>query len=317
MDMQNIPKVETADRLLDTAFRRGRDSAKLSKQKARGDRFNKQKTVELRKFAAARKSLVDSLERILKSFPSFDQLSDFYKELVKCTLDYRLLKKSLGAVNWARKQVDELHSVYAKRLKRAKYPDELGKIRGEFYGRISSVLKQVKNELAMLEEARKIMRGYPLFKQDMFTVAIAGFPNVGKTTLLSKLTPAKPEIAAYPFTTKGINMGYAKSGSRIIQLVDTPGTLNRFDKMNNIEKQAYLVIKHLADAVVYVFDLTEPYPLSDQIKLYKNVERLKPGLLIYFSKADILEQEVIDKFREKYPGFYDPEELKNHLFSRT
>ena len=45
------------------------------------------------------------------------------------------------------------------------------------------------------------MKDYPTIKTSLFTVAICGFPNVGKTTLLSKMTPSEPEISNYSFTT--------------------------------------------------------------------------------------------------------------------
>ena len=48
-------------------------------------------------------------------------------------------------------------------------------------------------------------------KKFSLDVALFGFPNVGKSTLLSKLTPSKPKIANYSFTTKRINMGYSIS----------------------------------------------------------------------------------------------------------
>src|SRR4030042_6532183 len=178
-------------------------------------------------------------------------------------------------------------------------------------------MKQIKQELEILEISRKIIREYPTIKTDIFTVAIFGFPNVGKSTLLSKLSTSKPEIAAYPFTTKGINIGYAKQGSKKIQLLDTPGSLNRFDKMNNIEKQAHLALKHVANAVVYIFDLTEPYPLEDQEKLYQNLKKMEKPVVVYLSKADTLEGDVVENFKKKTKAFTDVKKLEDYLFSLT
>jgi nucleolar GTP-binding protein len=58
--------------------------------------------------------------------------------------------------------------------------------------------------------------------------------------------------------------------------------------MNDIERQAYLAVRHLADAVVYVFDLTESYPMRLQKKLYGRVESLGKPVVVYASKADLV-----------------------------
>ncbi|MBI5881054.1 50S ribosome-binding GTPase, partial [archaeon] len=125
-------------------------------------------------------------------------------------------------------------------------------------------------------------------KTKTFTVAIAGFPNVGKTTLLSKLTGSTPEIANYAFTTRNLNMGYAEINNHKVQFIDTPGTLNRFEKMNPIERQAYLAIKYCADIVIFVFDMGDStYPLEQQQKLLTTVEKFGKDMIIYLSKTDI------------------------------
>ncbi len=60
--------------------------------------------------------------------------------------------------------------------------------RREFAGRAFSVMKQIRKELEFLEQARKILSEFPSIKSDMKKIAIAGFPNVGKSTLLAKIS---------------------------------------------------------------------------------------------------------------------------------
>ena len=134
----------------------------------------------------------------------------------------------------------------------------------------------------------------------MKTIAIMGFPNVGKTTLLYKLTGSKPEIKEYAFTTKGVNIGYFRTEKERLQMIDTPGTLARFDKMNDIEKIAVLVAKYLAEKFIYVFDLTEAsYPLSDQIRLFNDIKGYNKEIIVYLSKTDIIDLKKVKEFKLK------------------
>lgn len=311
MAFQSIGKVETAQGYIDIAFKAGQSKVSSMKQKPR-TKIEKIRAEERKRISTIEKVLAKAFTRVMKNFPSLDDLPEFYKELVKCTLDYGQIKKSLGALKWAIKKISYFFRIYDKKIRRSEELIDIIKQRKEFLGRAASVVKQIKQELVVLEKARVTFRNYPSVKT-LPTVAIAGFPNVGKTTLLSKLTSATPEIAAYPFTTKGINIGYATHKHQKVQFIDTPGTLNRFDKMNYIEKQAFLAIKHCADVVIYVFDLTEPYPIKEQEKLLKKLERSKNKIMLYLSKTDILDKEIINDFNKKYKATTNIQELTEGL----
>ncbi|MFC1754656.1 NOG1 family protein [Thermoproteota archaeon] len=302
MNFQDLKNIETSEWYLDLAF----SSAKKKSDNLRGSlrggkhtRIEKSKKVELEKLKTINRAITRQLNMILRSFPSIDSLPEFYNELIRCTLEYDKLKKALGGAKWGLDKINHFTTAYATKIKRCQDLQKINAYRREYYGRISSIMNQVNKNLLYLETARKIMKDYPSVKTETFTVCIAGFPNVGKTTLLQKVTGAKAEINEYAFTTKRLNMGYYKNDYVKIQFIDTPGTLNRFNKMNDIEKQAYLAIRYCADVVVYVFDLTEPYPLSDQKKLLKSLEKFDKDTIIYLSKTDILEKETVDAFLKK------------------
>jgi nucleolar GTP-binding protein len=315
MSFQDIPKVEPVDAYLDGAFRRGRERAQdIKSKKKRGPiTLGQTKDLELEVMKAAAKSLIKGLTRITESFPIYEKLPIFYQELMRCSFDVAQFRKSLGAVNWAANQVERFFMFYTGKIKTVQDHRSVVSQRAMFYGRVSSILKQVKGDLHYLEECRRDIKRFPMIKENMKTVAIFGFPNLGKTTLLSKLTESRPEIAAYPFTTKNINVGNIEFGINKIQLLDTPGTLNRFEKMNQIERQAHLALMHVADAIVYIFDLTEPYPIEDQKKLYKEAHALGKPLFIYLSKTDILDAGTVSEFRKKYICYTDPQEIKDAL----
>ncbi len=316
MNFQDLKKIEKYEFYLDVAFNRAKDTAKNLRQKKSKDRLAKSKMIELGRLSTIQQTLTNYLDEILISFPSIDQLDDFYRELVKCTLDYETLKKSLGAVKWAKDKVQHFFRIYNEKVKKSRDIRVMNTKRREFYGRISSVLKQISENLEYLEYARRTMRDYPSIKSGMFTVSIVGFPNVGKTTLLTELTDATPEINSYPFTTKTLNLGYLKVSYKKIQLIDTPGTLNRFNKMNNIEKQAYLSLQYAADMIVYVFDLTEEYPLKDQVRLYRRIKKFKKPVIMYLSKVNLVAMKSVEDFKKKFPdAITSPEILKKELIS--
>ncbi|MBD3309629.1 GTP-binding protein [Candidatus Woesearchaeota archaeon] len=319
MNFQELKKIDTPDLYLDVAFRKAKVKSDLRRQKLSfTSRLDKSKKIEMYRIEVMKDSVINSLQKILDSFPRLKELPDFYRELVRLTLDHDRLRKSLGAVRWAADSISRFFKSYNRKLRDCSMVEDINRLRREFYGRVSSVLKQIRKELEVIEEARKVMRQYPHIKTSMPTAAIAGFPNVGKTTLLAKMTGSTPDIQPYAFTTRGINIGYMKKGAdskEKVQVLDTPGTLNRLEKMNNIEKQAYLAMKLCADIIIYVFDLTETsYPLDKQLILYEKLKSLEKPMVCYVSKTDMVGRKDVSSFSEKYSCIISPAELRSVIF---
>ncbi len=315
MAFQSIKPIENYKFYCELALRRANEAAEKQRAaSANKSRFEKSKIIEMSKMSVIKAVLYEKLTNIMKSFPDFDEMTEFYQELVKVTMDYPALIKSLGAVNWARGRIDELLRTYTSKLSRTTLMEYVNVARREFAGRAFSVMKQIRKELEFLEQARKILSEFPSIKSDMKKIAIAGFPNVGKSTLLAKISKSKPEIGPYAFTTKRLNLGYYEKDKIKVQMIDTPGTLNRVEKMNLIEKQAYVAMQYAADVIIYIFDLTEEYPIGDQIKLYEIVKKFKKPVIIYLSKTDLVEKEVVESFKKKHKtAISDIEQLKKEL----
>ncbi|MBC8494786.1 50S ribosome-binding GTPase [archaeon] len=276
------------------------------------DRFSKSKVLEFEKIETVNDVLTSKLAKIIISFPNFDNLVEFYTELVSTLIDYKELKKSLGALNWAKKKIPEFSRQFKTSIRKTQDLQSIRRYGKEYYGRISSVMRQIRSNLEFLEETRKIMRNFPTIKE-MFTVAIAGFPNVGKSTLLSKLTTSKPDIQSYAFTTTTLNVGYIKENTVKIQFIDTPGTLNRISKMNEIEQIAYLAIKYCANMIIYVYDLSEHYTLKDQEQLLENLKEFDKPIVLYLSKTDILDKKKVAAFKKKVQAITDITILKEKV----
>jgi nucleolar GTP-binding protein len=291
-----IGKVDTPDELLETAFHKARQSAGRSRGTLKGKgltRLIKSRALEMTKVVVSGDILAKKLRTIVESFPMLDQLAPFYRELVNCTMDPDAYKKALGAVGWAEGQIKKISQITRDSIRRTKELETVTSLRAAFYGRAASVLRQIKKELAYLEQCRKILKEFPSIKTDMPTVVIAGYPNVGKSTLLKSLTGANPKIAPYPFTTKQLMFGYADE----MQFIDTPGLLDKpFAKRNPVEKQAILALKHLSNLILFVIDPTEfcGYPLKSQIELLHQVQALfKMPMMIVMTKLDLAKPENI------------------------
>ncbi|MBL7057198.1 50S ribosome-binding GTPase [Candidatus Woesearchaeota archaeon] len=308
----DVPKVENYKFYLDVAFNNARKKASEKRSSLKMDRFSKSKVLEFEKIETVNDVLTSKLAKIIISFPNFDNLVEFYTELVSTLIDYKELKKSLGALNWAKKKIPEFSRQFKTSIRKTQDLQSIRRYGKEYYGRISSVMRQIRSNLEFLEETRKIMRNFPTIKE-MFTVAIAGFPNVGKSTLLSKLTTSKPDIQSYAFTTTTLNVGYIKENTVKIQFIDTPGTLNRISKMNEIEQIAYLAIKYCANMIIYVYDLSEHYTLKDQEQLLENLKEFDKPIVLYLSKTDILDKKKVAAFKKKVQAITDITILKEKV----
>lgn len=285
-----IPIIFNAEQLIDRAIRR----TKKIQIYDRDTRYKIKKTIIARidSFATV---IISTLERYVKEFPSIENLPSFYQEIIDIKINTNKLKKSLGAVDWARKTCSMIYSKQSKALKKTGNIDFLKQKQKEIYGRISSVLKQIDENLEFLAVAQNIMKNFPEI-QDIPTVVIAGYPNVGKSSLLRLLSSAKPKIAQYPFTTKQIHVGHIikteNYTNKLYQIIDTPGLLDRpITERNNIEKQAIAALNHLADLIVFISDPSETcgYSLKDQLNILTQIKKIfnKIPLIVLENKVDL------------------------------
>ena len=170
-------------------------------------------------------------------------------------------------------------------------------LRKQAYGRISSVVHKIEKDLDFLDFAKQSLRNMPTVDFDAISIVIAGFPNVGKSTLLTHITDAEPQVANYPFTTKGIQIGHFEKKWKHYQIIDTPGLLDRpIGDMNDIELNAMVALEHLADAILFIFDGSETcgYLLENQYNLLEEIKNVFDAPIIYlFNKMDIAEYEGI------------------------
>lgn len=300
VNFQSLPKVEPPQKYFDMAVKAAKQKANVSRGRvSRAVAAKKAVYIETQHIDVMNKVLQKHLDRILKEFPRLEQLSVFYRSLCDLRFSAREYHQKLGQLNWSLGKIHQLAGVTINRIQRSRTIKEAVDARQSYYGRVASILERLKETLHFLEQCRKNLKAFPDIKSGMYTICICGFPNVGKSTLLKKLTGANPEIANYAFTTKSLNTGYLKQGSAEVQLIDTPGALNR-EKMNKIEQEADLAIRYCADLLVYVADPTEEYPLAQQEALLEYLRTVGKPILVYLSKTDIADKRLIDQFSERF-----------------
>lgn len=304
-----IPTIPTPEEILDKGFSRGKKQADLMRSQ-KIPKHLKGKRIEERRVVTSCQVIKDKLKSILDAVPDIEELHPFYQDYIDITVGVDDMKQALGAVNWAYGIIAQLEKEYGAKIR--KNPSENATaIQKQAYGRISSVINKIKKDLDFLDFAKQNLRNMPTIDFEATTIVIAGFPNVGKSTLLRQITGADPQVANYPFTTKGIQIGHTERHWKHIQIIDTPGLLDRpVLEMNDIEMNAIVALEHLADAILFIFDASETcgFHLDNQYNLLKQIEKIFAEIPVFylFNKMDLIED------REYLNEYIDNE--KNSIF---
>jgi len=137
-------------------------------------------------------------------------------------------------------------------------------------GRLKSKLAEKKEELERKQSSSGGGPGYAVEKTGDATVALVGFPSVGKSTLLNALTNADSETGSYEFTTLDVYPGMLQYRGANIQLLDVPGLIEGAAGGRG-DGQEVLSVVRTADLVVFllsVFEIDQYDRLHEE--LYKN-----------------------------------------------
>ncbi|MDR2624356.1 MAG: NOG1 family protein [Methanobrevibacter sp.] len=306
-----IPTIPTPDELLDKGFKRAKKAANKVRT-SKIPRHIKSQKIEENRVTTACQVVKEKLKMILDRVPDIESLPEFYQDYIDITVGVDEMKQSLGALNWAYGIITQLEKDYAKRIRRSS-PENSTKLQRQLYGRLASVVNKIGDDLDFLDYGKSKLRNMPTIKFEAVTVVIAGFPNVGKSTLLRQITDAEPQVANYPFTTKGIQIGHIERKWKHIQIIDTPGLLDRpIGEMNDIELNAILALEHLADSILFIFDISETsgYPIENQMNLFEEVNKIfKKEMILVFNKIDLVDEDKRDKLERYEDVFKDVVEI--------
>jgi nucleolar GTP-binding protein len=304
----NIPTILTAEEIIEFAHRKStRISMKSSLRMKKVERTRIREITRLQEFA---KHVKAKLRDAVEKFPSLDRLHPFYLELTEILVGRDRLKQSLGAIYNCIPVIDGIVDNHLQALKLAEDYKQMKRSRSAAKGRISSIIRATAGNLEFIIEAKKTMSRLPGVKPDSPTIVCAGFPNVGKSTLVKAVSTAEPEIAYYPFTTREVVIGHLTVDNHQVQIVDTPGILDRpMFKRNKIEREAIAALKYLANVIIFLIDPSEAcgWSLDEQVNLYNEVQRMFPviPLLVAFNKVDITLPERLEIARAQIPNGHE------------
>ena len=186
--------------------------------------------------------------------------------------------------------------------------DEFVIVKGGMGGRGNAHFKSPTNQSPRHAQAGiDVTEGWFILELKVLAdIGLVGFPNAGKSTLLSVVSAAKPEIANYPFTTLVPNLGIVSyRGDRSFIMADIPGIIEgaaegkglglRF--LRHIERNSTLLFMVPADAD----DIAKEYEiLLGELQKY-NPELLDKDRILAISKSDMLDEELIAEIKEELP----------------
>ena len=177
------------------------------------------------------------------------------------------------------------------RLSTLSTEEEFGDLVRRTYGRLASYLQEIDPDLERLHEIVRFRRARPQVIPGVPSVVVAGFPNVGKSSLVARLSSAKPDVAPYAFTTRAIVVGHTDLGFDRLQVVDTPGVLGRAGRSNEAEQEALAAVTTQPTIILFVLDPsgTSGFPLADQERLLDRWRAEFPNVPIIAveTKADV------------------------------
>ncbi len=242
---------------------------------------------------------VESLARALRLL---GELHVFYHELYSIEVGekpeetLRLVYSMLGTMN-------RLYREYRAMIAGAGSIAEINYYLREASGRLLSLLRRKRRVIEKAAAAIKAISRTPDVSGDIHVI-IAGMPQVGKSTLLSRLSKARPEIAPYPFTTKSIIVGHMVYWDKRIVLIDTPGILDRpLDEKNKIELRAAAALRSLADKTVFLIDVSKfsYYNLTEQVNVYRWVKSIVgENILLCINKIDATSPDMIKNAEQAF-----------------
>ncbi|KAK4260578.1 hypothetical protein QN277_003674 [Acacia crassicarpa] len=270
----------------------------------KGYKISRLRQFYMRKVKYTQQNFHEKLSAIIDEFPRLDDIHPFYGDLLHVLYNKDHYKLALGQVNTARNLIGKICRDYVKLLK---YGDSLYRckcLKVAALGRMCTVIKRIGPSLAYLEQVRQHMARLPSIDPNTRTILICGYPNVGKSSFINKITRADVDVQPYAFTTKSLFVGHTDYKYLRYQVIDTPGILDRpFEDRNIIEMCSITALAHLRAAILFFLDISGScgYSIAQQAALFHSIKSLfmnKP-LIVVCNKTDLQPLEGVSEEDKK------------------
>lgn len=297
-DFKAIQPVPTSTDFLDIVL--SRTQRKTPTVIHKGYSITRIRAFYLRKVKYTQQTFDEKLGAIIGEFPRLDDIHPFYADLMNVLYDKDHYKLALGQINTAKHLIDNVANEY---LRMIKYGDSLYRckqLKRAALGRMATIMKRQKDTLVYLEQVRQHVSRLPSIDPNTRTLLICGYPNVGKSSFMNKITRANVDVQPYAFTTKSLFVGHMDYRYLRWQVIDTPGILDHpLEDKNTIEMQSITAMAHIRACVLYFMDLSEQcgYTVAQQVKLFSSIRPLfnnKPIMLV-INKVDLVRFEQISE----------------------
>ncbi|KIJ25273.1 hypothetical protein M422DRAFT_38855, partial [Sphaerobolus stellatus SS14] len=242
--LKAIAPVPTSNDVLDIVL--SKTQRKTSTVIHKNFKISRIRNFYMRKVKFTQDSFDEKLSAILEEFPMLDDLHPFLSYLMNVLYDKNHYKLALGQLRTCRHLIDQV----AK--------DDVRPATAYTAANNSNALPSDAWPLAYLEQVRQHISRLPAIDPNTRTLLICGYPNVGKSSFINKVTRADVDVQPYAFTTKSLFVGHLDYKYLRWQVIDTPGILDHpLEEMNTIEMQSITALAHLRACVLYFMDLSE------------------------------------------------------------
>lgn len=246
----------------------------------------------IRKIKYTQQNFHDKLDQILADFPLLDDIHPFHADLLNVLYDRDHYKVALGQLSTARRLVDNIATDYTRLVKFGDSLFRCKELKRIAMGRMATVMKKQTASLAYLEHVRQHLSRLPTIDPTSRTLVLCGYPNVGKSSFINKITRADVEVQPFEFTTKSLFVGHTDFKDLRWQVIDTPGLLDHpLEDRNTIEMQTITALAHLRAAIIFIFDLSATcgYSIEQQVQLFDSLRPLFANKPIVFAlnKTDV------------------------------
>lgn len=194
------------------------------------------------------------------------KLHPFERTVAELTISSRqrngamALDTALAHISRLRAEIGTSLKNASMRSSRAESMQELADVMKDALASVDMLVQDRERTIKVVKEYSRNLRSVPVLDDCVPTLVLVGSPNVGKSSLVRALSTGRPEVADYPFTTRGMTIGHvldATIGFALYQVMDTPGLLPRSQEERNwMEKLTLASMEHIPSTILFVLDMS-------------------------------------------------------------